>query len=228
MIHSQTKKVGIAFVLLCLSMLCIYSNTFDAAWQFDDKPNIVNNHYLHLQDLHPQSLVKTLFTDPTHPGKIGKQLYRPIPCLTFAINWYFGKDGVGGYHAVNLAVHILTGFVLFLAILNMLGTPNLERRFNTNAYLIALLAAVLWAVSPIQTQAVTYIVQRMASMAAFFYILSMFFYIKCRSSNVPLNRILLFLGCILSFLFALGSKENTITLPAALLLVEVVCFQNLG
>jgi tetratricopeptide (TPR) repeat protein len=222
------KMVGTALVLFFLLVLCIYSNSFQASWQFDDKPNIINNHYLHLSDLHLQSLVKTLFTDPTHPREIGHKLYRPVACLTFALNWYFGKDNVGGYHAVNVAVHILTAFLLFSFIVNLLKTPNLEGKFSSNAHSIALLAAALWAVNPIQTQAVTYIVQRMASLAAMFYILGLLFYVKFRTSGSSLHRILLLLGCILAFLFALGSKENAATMPAALLLVEFICFQDLS
>jgi tetratricopeptide (TPR) repeat protein len=225
---SDVKKAGVAFVLFFFLVLSIYANSFHASWQFDDKPNIVNNHHLHITNLRPQSLAKTFFTDPKNPREISQKLYRPLPCLTFALNWYFGKDNVSGYHMLNLVIHILTAFLLFIFTLNLLKTPNLEREFKTNAFLIALLAAALWVVNPIQIQAVTYIVQRMASMAAMFYILSMFFYVKCRTSGTSLRRILFLLGCILAFLFAMGSKENSITLPLALFGVEVICFQDLS
>ena len=222
------KKNCIAFGLLCFLIVSIYSNSFYAAWQFDDKPNIINNHHLHITDLHPQSLVKTLFTDPRNPRQIGQKLYRPVACLTFALNWYVGKDNVIGYHIINLVIHHLTAFLLFLTILNLLKTPNLRNKLNGSVYLIAFLAAALWAVSPVQTQAVTYIVQRMTSMAAMFYVLGMFLYLKCRMSGSPVHRILLLLGCMLAFLFSLGSKENAITMLAALFLVEGVCFQDLS
>jgi len=222
------KKKCIAFGLLCFLIVSIYSNSFYAAWQFDDKPNIINNHHLHITDLAPQSLVKTLFTNPKNPWEIGQKLYRPVACLTFALNWYFGKDNVIGYHIINLVIHHLTAFLLFLTILNLLKTPNLKNKLNGSTYLIAFLSAALWAVSPVQTQAVTYIVQRMTSMAAMFYVLSMFLYLKCRMSGSSVHRILLLLGCMLALLFSLGSKENAITLLAALFLVEGVCFQDLS
>jgi tetratricopeptide (TPR) repeat protein len=222
------KKACIAFVFLILMIIPIYSNTFHAAWQFDDKPNIIDNHYLHLKDLHPQSLMNTFFTQPKNPWETGNKLHRPIACLTFALNWFLGQDNVVGYHAVNLIIHHLTAFLLFLTILNLFKSLNLKNRFDGGEYFIALLAATIWAVNPIQTQAVTYIVQRMTSLAAMFYILSMFLYVKCRLSNSSLHRILFLLGCGLAFIFALGSKENTATLPAALLLVEVTCFQDLS
>ena len=225
---SDIKKAVIAFVLLFFPVLSIYANSFQASWQFDDKPNIINNHHLHITDLRPQSLVKTLFTDPKNPRQIGQKLYRPVACLSLALNWYFGKDNVVGYHGANLAIHVLTAFVLFLTVLNILKRPNLEHKYKKNAYIIALLGAALWAVNPIQTQAVTYIVQRMTSMAAMFYITSMFFYVKFRTAGTALHRILFLLGCTLTFLLALGSKENTVTLPVALFGIEVICFQDLS
>ncbi|MGV7222939.1 MAG: hypothetical protein ACQ9MH_15595, partial [Nitrospinales bacterium] len=129
---------------------------------------------------------------------------------------------------VNFLIHFLTAIFLFFAILNLLGAPNLKEKFDTNKYFIAFLSAALWAINPIQTQAVTYIVQRMASMAAMFYILSMFCYIQCRMSRSSPRRIFFLLGCVLSFLLALGSKENAVMLPASLLLIEFTCFKKLN
>jgi tetratricopeptide (TPR) repeat protein len=158
---------------------------------------------------------------------MGEKLYRPVSNLTLAINWYAGQDRVRGYHIVNTLIHFLTTICLFAAILNLLKTPNLKEKFDRSKYFIAFLSAALWAINPIQTQAVTYIVQRMASLAAMFYILSMLCYIKCRLSNSSLQRILLALGCVLTFLLALGSKENAAMLPVSLILIEFTCFQSL-
>ena len=217
-------------VLLSLSVMVvlIYLNAFNASWHLDDRPNILDNRGLHITNLQPNSLMRTFFTSPDSGGTITNRLYRPIPCLTFAINWYFGKDRVFGYHVVNVLVHILTAYFLFLTILNILKSPNLRNQYQRKEHFIAFLTAVLWAVNPIQVQAVTYIVQRMASMAAMFYILSIYFYVKTRQSEYPPGRIFLLLGCAASFLLALGSKQNTATLPLAVILIEIICFQNLS
>ena len=217
-------------VLLSLSLMIvlIYSNAFNASWHLDDRSNIVNNRGLHITNLRLSSLMRTFFTSPQSGGAITDELYRPIPCLTFAINWYFGKDRVFGYHVVNILVHILTAYLLFLTILNILKSPNLKNQYQGKENFVAFLAAVLWAINPIQVQTVTYIVQRMASMAAMFYILSIYLYLKTRQSEQPLCRILLLLGCTAGFLLALGSKENAATLPLAVILIEVICFQDLN
>jgi len=224
--HSNSRT-WIAFALLFLLILPIYSNTFHASWHFDDKPNIINNYYLHLKDLQPESLTRTLYSNPRNPWNISEKMYRPVACLTFALNWYFGKDNVTGYHAVNIIIHILSAFFLYLTILNLFSSPNLKDKYDGNEHFIALLAAVLWAVNPIQTQAVTYIVQRMAILATTFYILGIYFFIKARLSDSLSNRIFFIAGCILSFLLAIGSKENAAMLPLALILVEIIFFQDL-
>jgi len=213
---------------LFLLILPIYSNTFNASWHFDDRTNIVNNYHLHIKDLRPKSLLQTFFTHPSNPLETGDKMYRPVACLTFALNWYFGKDNVIGYHIVNTIIHSMTAIFLYFTILNLFESPNLKGKFNGKEHFIALLAAVLWAINPIQTQAVTYIVQRMASLAALFYILGLFFYIRGRISQVLQNRIILIIFCVLSFAFAVGSKENAAAFPLALILVEVIFFQNLG
>jgi len=188
----------------------------------DDEPNIIQNDSLHIQNLNFDSIRKTFFSDPSHNSK----LYRPIACLSFAINWYFGKGNVTGYHIVNIFIHILTAFILFLTILALFESSNLKDKYHGSEYFIALLAVALWAINPIQTQGVTYIVQRMASMAAMFYLLGIYFFVKARIHKSRLIRVFLYAGCFFSFVFALGSKENAITFPLALLLVEIIFFQN--
>ena len=221
-------KLTLAALILVFMICLAYMNTFQASWHLDDHSNIVKNSGLHITNLKIETLIRTFYASPTRPGLIGKKLYRPIPCLTFALNWYFGKDNVFGYHLVNLIVHILTAFFLFLTVFFLLKSPNIGAKARGHEVIIAFLTAALWAMNPIQTQAVTYIVQRMASMAAMFYILSMLFYITCRLSENSIKRVFLLLGCFLAYLFALGSKENTIVLPAALVLIEMLFFQNLN
>ncbi len=220
-------KSTVVFALLFIFVLLIYSNTFHASWHFDDKPDIVNNYHLHLKDLRPKSLLQTFFAHPRNPWKTSDKMYRPVACLTFALNWYFGKDKVVGYHIVNIIIHTLTAFILYITILNLFKSPNLKEKFKGSERFIALLTAILWAVNPIQTQAVTYIVQRMTTLAAMFYVLGLYFYIRSRISQVLQNRIIFFVFCVFSFALALGSKENAATFPLALILVEIIFFQNL-
>lgn len=212
-------------VLLLFSILIIgiYSNTFQAPFHLDDFHNITQKKRFHIDNLHPSTLYEAVFKNP------GKHFfYRPVSNLSIAVNWYFGKSEVFGYHIFNLAVHVTVAYFLFLTISLLFNTPNIAGRHNSNKYFIAILAACLWAVNPIQTQAVTYIVQRMAAMAAMFYIIGIFCYLKARLSVSRKICFLWFSGVLISFLLGIGSKENAIMLPVSLLLVEIIFFKDLS
>jgi Flp pilus assembly protein TadD len=225
--NSNTTLHGskwLAAVLLLLVIFLIYSNTFNAAWQMDDHPNITDNERLHITELNRDNILRSLFANPR--ASKYKELYRPAACLSFGLNWFFGRDHVFGYHFVNTIIHFSAAYLLYLTIMVLFETPRLKNHFRGRTHTIALLAAMLWAIHPIQTQAVTYIVQRMAAMAALFYLLSLYFYVKARLNVTPQRRGLLFAASIISYFLAIGSKENAAMLPLALILVELIFFYN--
>lgn len=218
----QHHPIRNAFFILLIIISAIYSNNYNASWHMDDYHSIVMNPKLQINNLSPSSLLSTFFSNYDKQNK----LYRPLSCLTFSLNWYMGKSSPFGYHVVNNAIHVLTTFFLFLFILRLFETPKLRDSYQGSEYFIALLATCFWAINPIQTQAVTYIVQRMASLAALFYIISMLFYICGRMTESKSSRALFYIGCFLSFLLALASKENAATLPAALFIIEIIFFRE--
>lgn len=225
--HLQKKNL-IIFLFLFLFVFTAYSTNYDASWHFDDYHNIVDNPRIHINDFKLKNLKEALFAGYDEGQYLGRQMYRPVPMLTFALNWYVGKGNVFGYHIVNNAIHLLSTFFLFLAVLNLLKSPNLKGKYQGNEYAIAFLTAILWGVNPIQTQAVTYIVQRMASLAAMFYIIGIYFYLKSRLSSLSYKRFLFIAGCLLSFILALGSKENAVTFPIAVAVIEILFYQDLS
>jgi tetratricopeptide (TPR) repeat protein len=170
--------------------------------------------------------VRAPFTDPSKPKPGLSGLYRPVVMVTFAVNWYLGKADVFGYHLVNIGIHCATSGLLYFTILNLLNAPNMLDRYRGSGHFIALLATALWALHPIQTQAVTYIVQRMASLAALFYLAGIFLFAKARSVQSPVKRGVFSGLCLLSYLLAIGTKQNAVTLPVALLLIEAIFFIN--
>ncbi len=210
------RKFLPVFAALFFLILIIYSNTFHTSWHLDDYPKIVNNSRMHLEEISLEALGDA-FT--AYRG-------RPVSSFTLALNWYFGQKKVIGYHIVNLSIHVLSSWFLFLACLTLFQSPNLRNRYQGSEHFIAALAAVLWAINPIQIQAVTYIVQRMASLCAMLYILSLYFYLQGRLHGKGKNRFYAYLACLICFLLALGSKENAILFPFTLVLVEFIFFQN--
>jgi Tfp pilus assembly protein PilF len=207
---------AVALLLLILLIFTVYSNTFDAGWHLDDNTNIINREAIHLSSLDWSSLNKTFIADS------GDKLYRPVVCFTLALNWYLGQDKTIGYHWVNLMVHCIAACFLYLVLYHVMLIPASIRPPNNDIQFVALLGAALWAINPMQIQAVTYIVQRMASMTGMFYIMALYFYLRFRSASRLKNRLIFLVACTAAALLAVGSKQNAWTLPAALFLAEVL------
>jgi hypothetical protein len=209
----------IAVVLIAGVALVAYSNTFHAPFHFDDLSNITQNPNIQIKSFswdHLERLVKN-----TYKGSI-----RVFSYLTLALNYYFGGFDVFGYHLVNLMIHIATGIFLYWFLLLTFDLPFLKERYGAISYKVALFTSLIFICHPIQTQSVTYIVQRMASMAGMFYLLSMVLYIKGRLSTGT-ARFCYFGGTALTYLLGIFSKENVAILPIFVALYEFYFFQNL-
>jgi tetratricopeptide (TPR) repeat protein len=214
------KKYAFTFIALFLLLLIIYANSFHCGWHFDDSQNIVDNVSIHLKKLSWQNIGKILCA--------GEKLPRPFSYLSFALNYYFGGLDVFGYHLVNLAVHYISAVFLFLFIYNTLKLPILRKPYGKYAYSVALMSTFLWAVNPVQVLAVSYIVQRMASMAGMFYIMSMYFYLKGRTSDSLKGGMFFFILCCVSAALAFGTKENAAMLPVVLFLFDLFLIQGVS
>ena len=213
------RSVLVSLVFIVLGFL-IYSNTLNVPFHFDDKQNIVENPNIRLTGLTLKDITRACFKTAC-PN-------RPIANLSFALNYYFHQyNNVAGYHAINIVIHIITGILLYFFIKTTLCIPSLRSRYKSPSS-IALFAALIWLVHPVQTQSVTYIVQRMNSMAAMFYILSFLLYVKGRLVKENQKAWPWFAGCALAGLLALGSKETAATLPFFILVYEWYFFQDLS
>ena len=204
--------------LLSLIGFLAYSNTFSADFHFDDTSNIVEN---------PRIRDPSNFLDLAGSRSVG--------FLTFALNYRFGGLDVFGYHLVNLLIHIATGFLVYLLIrlLFQVSIPPLPsgqtQDSDTAPAWIAMAAAMLFVAHPIQTQAVTYIVQRFASLAALFYILAIVCYFKWRLLGRLRKRSVFWYGlALIATILAMKTKENTFTLPIMILILEVAFFRPLS
>jgi tetratricopeptide (TPR) repeat protein len=223
----RLRRRGLYWAALLLILVGLaYSNSLNAIWALDDDPNILQNPQVHIKDLKPETLFRTFFS-PLHIDKDGQPgLNRPLAHLSLAVNWYFGESSPVGYRLVNILIHFLVAFVLFHVIRDLLDTPNMRGQSFERKDSIAMVAAALWALNPIQTQAVVYIVQRMASLACLFYILAIWCYVRGRAQKSISSRAVFYAFTFVCFFAGLGSKENAIMLPAALLLMEFTFFQD--
>jgi Flp pilus assembly protein TadD len=129
---------------------------------------------------------------------------------------------------VNICIHIISSLFVYLVFLN---TLILFRNKNDSAdgisnQDIALLGTILWAIHPIQTQAITYIVQREASMAAMFYMIAMYCYIRFRQNYGALRQGLFLSLAFLFWIAGVLTKENTVMLPLVVLGYEIAFFRT--
>ena len=215
-VHFFFSSAALAFILFL-----VYSNSLDCGWHLDDFHSITQNPHIQMKELTWKGLLKSLHSDLNYPEK----LYRPIAGLTFALNFFISGTDPFSFHLVNLLIHWLSSVFLFLFLYQTLRFPSFQGKYTGNAYSIALLATVLWAINPVQTQSVTYVVQRMTSLAGLFYIMSMFFYAKGRTAQDGKRRFLYGALCFTAFVLAFGSKENAALLPFSILLYEGIVVQ---
>ncbi len=195
-----------------------YANTLKASFHLDDWPSIVENRYVHLKELSLSNLMAAAAKGPNSN--------RPVANLSFALNYYFGGLNAIGYHLVNQLIHTLTGIILYFLLVTTLDLGPLRGKYEKREWL-ALTVALLWAVHPVQTQSVTYIVQRMNGMAGMFFLLSLYLYVRGRRGGTTRVKVWFYSGSGAAGLLALGSKEIAAVLPLMLALYEFYFFQGL-
>lgn len=204
--------------LVILLVFIIYSSAITAPFQFDDGHNIVDNSHIRLARLNLEGLQQAALESPL-PN-------RPIAYISFALNYYFHKYHPAGYRLVNILIHLLAGLFLFLLLTTTMGLPSLRNRYGNHTW-IAFTAVLIWLVHPLHTQSVTYIVQRMNSMAAMFYLLCLLCYVRARMARKGFRKWLPAGSCLVAGVLALGTKESAATLPVFIFLYEWFFFQDL-
>ncbi|HUJ71275.1 MAG TPA: hypothetical protein VLZ30_03470, partial [Verrucomicrobiae bacterium] len=196
--------------LVIVAGLLAYLNSFTGPFIFDDPQSILENRTI--QHLWPiwQSL------SPPHDNGI-TVAGRPLVNLSLAVNYALGGTEVQGYHVVNLIIHILAGLTLLGVVRRTLLQPKLRERFGAAANGLALAVAVLWTVHPLQTESVTYIVQRAESIMGLFYLLTLYCFIRATESQ----RFRLWYGlCIGACALGMASKEVMASAPLMVLLYD--------
>lgn len=218
----------ISHFLLIISLgILIYIPAFPASFHFDDGPSLLENFYL--RDLHH---VRELWLFwPT----------RFFLYLTLALDFRFCGLNVFGYHVTNVAIHLLNGLLVYVAgrFFFAAGLFPVTRRSPRKINQAALIASLIFLCHPLQTEAVTYVVQRATSLASFFYLLSLVFYLKSGARAVERGEkgkneaggfkcAAFYLLSLISFLPALFCKEMVVSLPLVLILVELGVFPSGG
>jgi hypothetical protein len=195
-------------LLLVIVGSVAYATSFKGAFLFDDGVNIIENP--NVRSLWP---LTGAMSAPSTSGLTT----RPIVCLSLALNYALCGYAVWGYHAFNLAVHLLAGLTLYGIVRRSLLSERLQARFGEHAEVLAWAAATIWTVHPLQTESVTYIIQRCESMMGLFYLLTLYTVIRAiQSRRVVAWSVAAVLCCALG----MATKEVMVTAPVVVLLYD--------
>lgn len=198
-------------IIFLLLGFAIYSNTFNSPFIFDDVLNITNNDSIRN--------FSDFFSD-FHFKK-----FRFIGYLTFSLNYQIHELDLFGYHLINILIHIFNSILVWIFVKITFLTPVLKNKeISKHKNSIALFTALIFLSHPIQTQAVTYVIQRLASLATLFYLSSLVFYVKARLGDS--RRIIYFAAAISTFFLGIYTKETVVTLPVVVLLYEAFFFSG--
>jgi len=185
-------------IVLCTITGALYCSAFSGDFHYDDVSAIFDNPHLDRWQ--------------TFVGHLN-HMVRPALYATFMLDrWLYGANPAG-YHLINVLVHLGSGLLLYRILAHAVADERSPVPFWTS---------LIFLIHPIATETVTYISGRASGLMAFFYLLSLFLYIKASElPDVALRRLYLS-GAVASFVLAIGSKETAVTLPFTLLLWDVV------
>lgn len=197
-----------ACLLIAAAALVAYNNSFKVPFVFDDISGILDNPSI--RGLWP-------VWDALHPPAGTTLTGRPVANLTFAINYAVGGPEPWGFHATNLIIHIMSGLALFGVTRRTFMRPRMSEGFGRDATPLALLIALLWVLHPLQTEAVTYSVQRVESLMGLFYLLTLYCFVRSIGSDRALGwQACAFLACAIG----MGTKEVMATAPVMVFLYD--------
>lgn len=195
-----------AVAVLVAAILAAYANSFRGPLVFDDTAAITENDSL--------SSLRSALHPPSHRTVSG----RPVANVTFALNHLVGGEATPGYHVVNLLIHLGAALTLYGLVRRTLLRPALAARFGASSRLLALTVAAMWALHPLQTESVTYIVQRVESLMGLFYLLTLYAFVRGAGGQTVSRRWLVL--SVAACLLGMGTKEVMCSAPLMVLLYD--------
>lgn len=206
----------VALAALLLLGLAAYANAYGGPFVFDDGVQVRD-----------QPLAQEL--SAWAPGGAGwrQQPGRAVAFISFALNRRLLGPGPRGYHAVNVAIHLANALLVYALVVLALRAPRVRSSWLApHAGALGFAAAALFVTHPIQTQAVTYVVQRMTSLATLFYVASVALFLAWRLAPAARRawRAAAYAGALACALLAMSTKEIAFTLPLVVVLLELALF----
>ncbi|MDB5492314.1 MAG: hypothetical protein JWO78_2163 [Micavibrio sp.] len=191
--HSKDKgRVALPYALLAFVIMAGYSNAWSGDFLLDDVWAVAQNSFLRNWSTLPDAVSTLTFAGAGQPGGF----YRPVLAFFwFIVFQLFGKSAIA-YHGLNILIHVINTFLVF-----RLGQQIGLRRW------VAFFATLLWAVHPLNVEAVTYISGLGDVLHSMFCLLG----VTILLGGVSFRRVL---GTCVFYVIALGCKESAVVLPA--------------
>jgi tetratricopeptide (TPR) repeat protein len=208
--------VWLRIVLIVGAGALAYANSLNGPFILDDHSSIVSSP--HIRRWWPPSSL--LFPERESPVA-----GRPVVNVSFAINYFFGGLAVRGYHAGNIAIHILCAVLLFGIVRRTLTLPRLRSVFGQRSVDLAFASALVWVLHPLNTETVDYITERTESMMGLFYLLTLYLAIRAVDSH---RSAAWQSAAVVSCALGMGCKESMVTAPFMIVLYDrVFVFESL-
>jgi protein O-mannosyl-transferase len=205
---SSGLRTSLAGLAITTAIVVTYWNGLSAPFVLDDIGSIVENPSLRR--------AATAFAPPPDATVSG----RPLVNASLTLNYIADQLHVRGYHAFNLGIHVAAALALFGLVRRTLRRANMQLHAASTVDLLSFSVALIWAVHPLQTESVTYIVQRAESLAALFYLLTLYGFVRSIDDGAQGKRwyIVSWLACAAG----VASKETIATAPLVVLLYDRV------
>lgn len=204
-------------IAFAISIAIVYKGGLHSPFLLDDYGNIVGNHFIEIEKLSFSSL-----QNAWHGPHIEK--HRKLSYLTFALNYLWTGYNSVSFHVTNIAIHIICSLLIFVFSYQTLGIGWLREQYGGFRHWLSISVSMTWALHPVQVNAVTYIVQRMTSLAVMFALLALIAWLAGRKCWIQHHRFQasLFWGlAIISWCLGLLSKEHVAIVPLLILVHEV-------
>jgi protein O-mannosyl-transferase len=197
-------------LFLAVAIFAAYAPALRNDFVWDDTALVLRDPLIRSWELIPEAFQHFLFIDATP-----SDFYRPIQRLTYLPDYAAFVFQPAGYHLTSILFHLGATLTLFLFANELLRDWNFEERQRR---WLAFIAALIWAVHPIQTAAVAYISGRADPLAAMFGFLGLY----CGIRAAPItraNRWLLHIATATLFLLSALSKESGLIFPVLLIAI---------
>ena len=214
--RAAQPAVGWALVALALAVALAYGGSLATPFVFDDILNILENPTI-------RSLAPAHALAPPESSGIAS---RPLVNLTLALNHAVSGTDPWSYNLFNVLVHLVAGLVLFDLARRTLRSPRLAARWGRQADGLGFALALLWLLHPLQTQAVTYTIQRCESLMGLLFLAACDCAARAWTAPDRGRARGWQAGALAAFLLGLGVKEVIAALPPLLWLYETTFFRD--